>query len=205
MDLQVIIAVSVFTIAYLFIISEKIHRTIIALAGAMFMICLGILTQEMAIHHIDFNTLGLLIGMMIIVGVTSQTGFFNYLAIFAAKKVKADPVKLLVVLSLLTAVCSAFLDNVTTVLLTVPITISIARKLKLNPMPYLISQILASNIGGTATLIGDPPNIMIGSAVRELTFMAFIDNLAFISCVILVVTIAILVLIYRKNLTTTDE
>ena len=205
MDLQVIIAVSVFTIAYLFIISEKIHRTIIALAGAMLMICLGILTQEMAIHHIDFNTLGLLIGMMIIVGVTSQTGFFNYLAIFAAKKVKADPVKLLVVLSLLTAVCSAFLDNVTTVLLTVPITISIARKLKLNPMPYLISQILTSNVGGTATLIGDPPNIMIGSAVRELTFMAFIDNLAFISCVILIVTVAILVLIYRKNLTTTDE
>ena len=142
---------------------------------------------------------------MIIVGITSQTGLFNYLAVWCAKKVKADPVKLLVALSVLTAVCSAFLDNVTTVLLTVPITISIAKKLKVPPIPYLIAQIMASNIGGTATLIGDPPNIMIGSAVRELTFIAFIDNLAAISTLILIVTVAIFVLIYKKQLVTTEE
>ncbi|MDL2281277.1 ArsB/NhaD family transporter [Selenomonadales bacterium OttesenSCG-928-I06] len=205
MDSQVILAVAIFAIVYLFIISEKIHRTIVALAGAMLMVSLGILTQEAAIHHIDFNTLGLLVGMMMIVGVTGQTGLFNYLAIWAAKKVKADPVKLLIALSLLTAVCSAFLDNVTTVLLTVPVTISIAHKLKLNPMPYLISQIIASNVGGTATLIGDPPNIMIGSAVKELTFMSFIDNLAAVAFFILIITIAILVLIYKNNLNTTNE
>ncbi|MDL2280516.1 ArsB/NhaD family transporter [Selenomonadales bacterium OttesenSCG-928-I06] len=204
MDQQVIIAVTIFLIAYALIISEKIHRTIVALAGAMLMIFFGILDQESAIHHVDFNTLGLLVGMMIIVGITSRTGLFNYLAVWCAKKVEADPVKLLVALSLLTAVCSAFLDNVTTVLLTVPITISITKKLKVPIMPYLLAQIIASNIGGTATLIGDPPNIMIGSAVKELTFIAFIENLALISILILIATIAIFVLIYRKKLVTTD-
>ena len=204
MDQQVIIAVTIFLIAYALIISEKIHRTIVALAGAMLMIFFGILDQEAAIHHIDFNTLGLLVGMMIIVGITSRTGLFNYLAIWCAKKVEADPVKLLVALSLLTAVCSAFLDNVTTVLLTVPITISITKKLKVPVMPYLLAQILASNIGGTATLIGDPPNIMIGSAVKELTFLAFIENLTLISTAILIATIAVFVLIYRKKLVTTE-
>jgi Na+/H+ antiporter NhaD/arsenite permease-like protein len=204
-DNQVVIALAVFLIVYAIIISEKIHRTVIAMAGAMTVIGLGVLTQEQAIHHIDFNTIGLLVGMMIIVNITAETGIFNYLAIWSAKKVNGDPVKLFIALSTLTAVCSALLDNVTTVLLTVPVTISITSQLKVPPVPYLIAQILASNIGGTATLIGDPPNIMIGSAVKELTFIAFIDNLSAIAFFIHFVTIAILAWLYRDILKAPDE
>ena len=194
----------IFVAAYALIISEKIHRTIIGICGAMLMILLGIINQETAIHHIDFNTLGLLMGMMVIVNITSETGLFNYLAIWAAKKVEAKPISLLIALSLLTAVCSALLDNVTTVLLTVPITFSITKQLNVDVKPFLIAQILASNIGGTATLIGDPPNIMIGSAVG-LQFMDFITNLTAICILIFIVTIALLILIYGKKLHTTDE
>lgn len=204
MENNALLAVAIFVIAYTLIVSEKIHRTVVALSGAMLMILLGILTQEAAIHHIDFNTLGLLIGMMIIVNITSETGLFNYLAIWSAKKVKGDPMKMLFVLSLLTAVCSAFLDNVTTVLLTVPVTFSITAQLKVSAKPFLIAQILAANIGGAATLIGDPPNIMIGSAVKELDFMAFLTNLSGVCAVIFIVTILLLMLIYRKDLHTTD-
>jgi len=200
-----LIAVIIFLIAYALIISEKIHRTVTALAGAVLLILFQVISQETAFHHIDFNTIGLLIGMMIMVSIVSQTGLFNYLAIWAAKKVNADPVKLLVSLAVLTAVSSALLDNVTTVLLMTPVIFSITAQLKVTPIPYLITEILASNIGGTATLIGDPPNIMIGSAVKELTFAAFINNLTLISCIILLITLAILVLIYRKRLKTTDE
>lgn len=200
-----LLAVSIFIIAYMLIVSEKIHRTVVALTGAIVMILLGILNQEIAIQHIDFNTIGLLIGMMIIVNITSETGLFNYLAIWSAKKVKGDPIQILVVLSLLTAVCSAFLDNVTTVLLTVPVTFSIASQLKVSPKPFLIAQILSANIGGTATLIGDPPNIMIGSAVKELDFMAFLINLTFICIVIEAVTLLLLMVIYRNELHTTED
>ena len=189
------IAVTIFVIAYALIISEKVHRTIVGIFGAMLMIILGILDQETAIHHIDFNTLGLLIGMMTIVNVTSETGLFNFLAIWAAKKVKARPIALLVALSALTMVCSALLDNVTTVLLTVPITFSITAQLKVDVKPYLIAQILSSNIGGTATLIGDPPNIMIGSAVG-LNFMDFVANLTGVSIVIFFVVQALLIMLY---------
>lgn len=199
------IAIAIFVVAYMLIISEKVQRTVVGLTGAMLMIFAGILTQEQAIHHIDFNTIGLLAGMMIIVNITSETGLFNYLAVWSAKKVQANPVKLLIVLSALTAVCSAFLDNVTTVLLTVPVTFSITSQLKVPVQPFLVAQILASNIGGTATLIGDPPNIMIGSAVPELDFMAFITNLAGVCIVIFLVTIAILIAIYGKKLVTTSE
>lgn len=203
MDSSAYIAIAVFVIAYMLIISEKIHRTIVALTGAMVMIIMGILSQDQAIHHIDFNTIGLLTGMMIMVNITSETGLFNYLAIWAAKKVKAHPVKLLVALSALTAVCSAFLDNVTTVLLTVPVTFSITAQLKIPVQPFLIAQIMSSNIGGTATLIGDPPNIMIGSAVPEMDFMAFLTNLGDICIVIFAITIAIIIAIYHKKLHTT--
>lgn len=199
------VAIAIFVIAYILIISEKIQRTVVGLTGAMLMIFAGILTQEQAIHHIDFNTIGLLAGMMIIVNITSETGLFNYLAIWSAKKVEANPIKLLLVLSALTAVCSAFLDNVTTVLLTVPVTFSITSQLKVPVQPFLVAQILSSNIGGTATLIGDPPNIMIGSAVPELDFMSFITNLGGICIVIFIITMAILITIYRKKLTTTPE
>ena len=205
MDTQVIFATTIFFVVYALIIAEKIHRTILAMAGGMILVVFGVLSQERAIHHIDFNTIGLLVGMMIIVGITAETGLFRYLAIWSAKKVGGDPVKLFYALATLTAVCSALLDNVTTVLLTVPVTISITRQLEVSPMPYLITQILTSNIGGTATLIGDPPNIMIGSAVKELTFMAFIDNLAAVAFFIHFVTIAILARFYRAKLVTTDE
>lgn len=200
-----VIAGVIFIIMYIFIISEKIHRTIVSMLGAIIMILTGIITQEQAIHHIDFNTLGLLIGMMIIVTITSYTGLFNYVAIWAAKKAKAEPVRILVYLAIITAVFSAFLDNVTTVLLMVPVTFGITNKLKVTPIPYLILQIIASNIGGTATLIGDPPNIMIGSAVKALTFAAFIQNLAIISFINLAAVIFVLTLFYRKKLVTKPE
>ena len=198
------VAIVIFIAAYALIISEKVHRTIVGIVGAMLMIICGILTQDTAITHIDFNTLGLLIGMMCIVNITSETGLFNFLAIWAAKKVKAQPVALLVALSFITMICSALLDNVTTVLLTVPITFSITSQLKVDVKPFLIAQILASNIGGTATLIGDPPNIMIGSAVG-LSFMDFIANTTAICILIYIVTVALLILLYNKKLHTTEE
>ena len=204
METATIVAIVIFVIAYALIISEKVHRTIVGLFGAMLMILFGIVSQETAVHHIDFNTLGLLMGMMIIVNITSETGLFNFLAIWAAQKVKAQPVALLVVLSTITMVCSALLDNVTTVLLTVPITFSITSQLKVDVMPYLIAQILSSNIGGTATLIGDPPNIMIGSAVG-LDFMAFVENLSLISILIFILVQFILIAVYRKELHTQPE
>lgn len=205
MEQQAIYAIIIFLITYALIISEKIHRTIVAMLGATLMIVFGIVNQETALHHIDFNTLGLLTGMMIIVTVTAQTGLFKYIAIWAAKKAKGDPIRILVALGLITAFASAFLDNVTTVLLMVPVTFSITRQLRVSPMPYLLTQIFTSNIGGTATLIGDPPNIMIGSAVKELTFAAFIFNLAPIIIVILAVTVGILAFWYRKQLKTTPD
>ena len=204
METATIVAIVIFVAAYALIISEKVHRTIVGLFGAMLMILFGILDQETAVHHIDFNTLGLLMGMMIIVNITSETGLFNFLAIWAAQKVRTRPIALLVVLSSITMVCSALLDNVTTVLLTVPITFSITSQLKVDVMPYLISQILASNIGGTATLIGDPPNIMIGSAVG-LDFMAFVQNLTLISIIIFILVQLILIALYHKELHTQPE
>ncbi|WP_232698197.1 ArsB/NhaD family transporter [Brevibacillus daliensis] len=205
MDNQALVAIAIFLVTYAFIITEKIQRTIVAMAGGLLMILTGIITQEEGIHHIDFNTLGLLIGMMIIVSITAQTGIFTFVAMRAAKRVKADPIKILIVLSMITAVGSAMLDNVTTVLLMVPITFSITRQLDINPVPYLICEIICSNVGGAATLIGDPPNIMIGSAVPELTFISFLVNMAPAIAVMLVVTILYLLLVYRNSLKTTSQ
>ncbi|MBP3780840.1 MAG: ArsB/NhaD family transporter [Selenomonas sp.] len=200
-----VIAGIIFVLMYMVIVSEKIHRTVAAMLGATSMILLGILSQETALHHIDFNTLGLLVGMMVLVGVTSHTGLFDYVAIKAAKVAKAEPKRILIYLALITAVFSAFLDNVTTVLLMVPVTFSITQKLHLKANPFLLTQIIASNIGGTATLIGDPPNIMIGSAVKELTFMAFIENLAPIAILNLIIVIFIVEIVYKKGLHTKPE
>ncbi|WEK54736.1 MAG: ArsB/NhaD family transporter [Candidatus Cohnella colombiensis] len=206
MEQQAIIALAIFLITYGLIIAEKIHRTIVAMLGAIAVVVFGIVSVDSAImHHIDFNTLGLLIGMMIIVGVTAKTGLFSYVAMVAAKKAKGEPVKIMIALAVVTAIASAFLDNVTTVLLIVPVSFSIARQLKVHPFPFLFTQILASNIGGTATLIGDPPNIMIGSAVKELTFMAFISNLTPIIIIIMLVHIPIFIIMFRKKLQTTEE
>ncbi|CAM3775178.1 ArsB/NhaD family transporter [Mesobacillus zeae] len=205
METQSIIALGIFIIAYGIIISERIHRTIIAMLGGLAMVMAGVLDQETAIHHVDFNTIGLLIGMMVIVSIMSRTGLFSFMAVWLAKLVKGNPLYIFIVLNLFTAAASAFLDNVTTVLLVVPVTISIARQLDIKPLPFLISLILSSNIGGTATMIGDPPNIMIGSSVEELTFLSFIENLGFICFLILIVTIAIFSILYRKQLRTTEQ
>ncbi len=185
-------ATALFIITYIVVMTERINRAIVALTMAGLMIVCGVLNQEEALRGVDFNTLGLLIGMMVIVAITRKSGVFQYLAIWSAKKVKADPWGILVMLSLVTAIVSAFLDNVTTVLLIVPVTLVITEELKVNPYPYLFALILSSNIGGTATLIGDPPNIMIGSATG-LTFNTFAYNL---TPVILVVMAATLVPIY---------
>ncbi|MGG3162732.1 ArsB/NhaD family transporter [Geobacillus stearothermophilus] len=200
-NLQYYFAIAVFLVVYAIIISEKIHRAVIALLGAALMVIFGIVDIEKAFtHHIEWGTITLLIGMMILVGITSKSGFFQYMAIKAAKLAKGRPVRILVMLSLLTGLLSAFLDNVTTVLLVVPVTFSITRMLQVNPVPYLISEVLLSNIGGTATLIGDPPNIMIGSANKHLDFNAFLFNLTPIVIVIAIVTVALLAFIYRKQL-----
>jgi len=173
-----LIASVIFILIYALIISDKVHRTIAALFGAVVMIISGFILQEKAIEAIDFNTLGLLIGMMVIVEIIKHTGLFEYMAVKAAKVAKGEPMKILIALSVITAIVSAFLDNVTTVLLIVPVTFSITHTLRVKVFPFLMAEIFASNIGGTATLIGDPPNIMIGSATG-LTFMDFIINSTF--------------------------
>jgi Na+/H+ antiporter NhaD/arsenite permease-like protein len=193
-----------FIATYAVIVTEKVNRAIVALLGASLMVSLGILTQEAAIEGIDFNTLGLLAGMMVIVAISRRSGVFQYAAIWAAKKAKASPWGILFMLSVLTAVFSALLDNVTTVLLIAPITLLITDELKVHPYPFLFAEIFASNIGGTATLIGDPPNIMIGSAVG-LTFNDFLQNLAPITLVILPVTLFVIYLIWGRHMHATDK
>lgn len=201
-NVQYYLAIAIFLATYAIIISEKINRAVIALLGAAGMVIFGIVDLHKAFtHHIEWGTITLLIGMMILVHITSKSGFFQYVAIKAAKAAKGQPLRILIILSLLTAVLSAFLDNVTTVLLIVPVTFSITRILHVNPVPYLISEVLFSNIGGTATLIGDPPNIMIGSANKHLDFNDFLMNLTPIIIVIMLVTAAIIALIYRRHLT----
>ena len=193
-----------FVVTYAVIISEKVNRAIISLLGAGLMIMLGVLNQETAISGIDFNTLGLLIGMMVIVAITRRSGVFQFIAVWSAKKVKASPWGILLMLSVVTAVFSALLDNVTTVLLVAPVTLLICHELDLSPYPFLFAEIFASNIGGTATLIGDPPNIMIGSAVR-LTFNDFVLNLAPIVPLILLVTMAVIYVIWGRKLRATAD
>lgn len=203
-DSQFIIASVIFLATYAIIVSEKIHRTVAAFLGATLVVILGITSTERAVHAIDFNTIGLLVGMMIIVGITRQTGVFEYLAVKAAKISHGEPLKILTALALVTAVLSALLDNVTTVLLIVPVTIAIARQLEIDPLPFLVTEIITSNVGGTATLIGDPPNIMIGSATG-LGFMDFVLNLTPVVVVVYVLTIFILGQIYRKQMTAREE
>ena len=200
-SLQIYGALFIFLVTYAFIISEKISRAIVALLGALAMVIFGIVRLESALfEYVEWGTIVLLIGMMILVTIANQSGLFEYIAIRAAKKTKGDPVKILILLSGLTALGSAFLDNVTTVLLIVPITFSITKVLKIKPFPFLLAEVLFANIGGTATLIGDPPNIMIGAANPHLTFNAFLLNLAPVIVLITVVTIGILYLIFRKHL-----
>ena len=188
-------------VAYLVIFTERVNRAIVALLGASVMLLAGIMSQKQALEGIDFNTLALLIGMMIVVAITEKSGLFQFVAVWSAKKVHASPRGLLVVLAAVTAFFSAFLDNVTTVLLIVPVTLQITDKLKINPYPYLLIEIFASNIGGTATLIGDPPNILIGSAL-ELGFMDFLKVLTPVVVITMAVLIALFDLVWKKQLVT---
>ncbi|PKM76439.1 MAG: hypothetical protein CVU90_12245 [Firmicutes bacterium HGW-Firmicutes-15] len=197
------IAVAVFVLAYGLIISEKLHRAVISLAGAVIIILFGILTQEEAIRGIDFNTIGLLIGMMIIVNITRRSGVFGYIAIKAAKMSRGDPVRLLVLLTIITAFLSAFLGSVTVVMLMVPVTFSITDRLNIKPHPFLLCEIIGSNIGGTATPVGDPPNMLIASATG-LGFTDFIVNLTPVVLAILGITLVLVVLIYRRILKATE-
>lgn len=194
-----IVAVAVFLIVILLIITERVHRTAAAMAGAMVLILTGVMSADKALSYIDFNTIGVLVGMMIFVAIVRRSGMFEYIAVRAAKAVHGDPWKIMVAFTLITAVLSAILDNVTTVLLVGPMSIAIARMLKIDPVPFLMGQILASNVGGTATLIGDPPNIMIGSAAH-LSFMDFLENTGFAVLFILVVLILLMKIVYEKKI-----
>ena len=193
-----------FIATYAVVVSEKINRAIVAGLGAGLMITVGVLNQKQAVAGVDFNTLGLLTGMMVLVAITRRCGVFQFVAIWAAKKVKARPWGILLMFSVVTAVFSAILDNVTTVLLIAPITLLVTEELKVNPYPYLFAEIFSSNIGGAATLIGDPPNIMIGSAVG-LTFNDFLLNLAPIIPLIMLVTLFVIYLVWGRGLSASDE
>jgi len=191
-------------ITYGVIISEKVNRAIVALVGAGLMVVVGVMSQEEAIKGVDWNTIGLLTGMMILVSVSRRSGMFQYVAVWSAQAAKAHPAGILFLLQITTAVLSAFLDNVTTVLLIVPVTLAIVKELDVPAYPYLFAEIFASNIGGTATLIGDPPNILIGSQVG-LDFNAFVLHLTPIIVVIMIVQAVMIHLVWGRDLKATPE
>jgi Na+/H+ antiporter NhaD/arsenite permease-like protein len=193
-----------FVLTYAVVMTERVNRAIVSLLGAGLMIVTGVLNQAQAIRGVDFNTLGLLTGMMVIVAITRRSGVFQYVAIWSAKKVRARPWGILVMLSVVTAVFSALLDNVTTVLLVAPVTLLITEELRVTPYPFLFAEIFASNIGGTATLIGDPPNIMIGSATN-LTFNDFLLHLAPITPVIMLATLAAIYFVWGRGMRAAAE
>ncbi|HEY7231488.1 MAG TPA: ArsB/NhaD family transporter [Pseudolabrys sp.] len=193
------VSTCILAITYLIIMSERVNRAVIALIGAGVMILVGVLDQEEAVKGVDWNTIGLLTGMMILVSVSRRSGMFQYLAVWSAKAAKAHPAGILFVLQITTAVLSAFLDNVTTVLLIVPVTLAICGTLQVPAYPYLFAEIFASNIGGTATLIGDPPNILIGSQVG-LSFNDFVYHLTPVIVVVMVVQAIIIHFLWGKDL-----
>jgi len=197
------IAGVIFLLTYALIVSEKIHRTISALLGGLAMI-LFVIPQENAFHSIDWNVIFLLAGMMVIANVLKETGLFQWIALQAVRLGKGDPFKVLVILSLITAASSALLDNVTIVVLIAPVTLFVASTLRVSPVPFLIAEILASNIGGMATLVGDPPNILIGSATG-LDFVTFAANMGPISVIIMIVFIGIARPLFQKDLTVLDQ
>jgi len=199
-----VVSLVIFVLTYAVIVTERINRALVALLGAGLMIFSGVLHQTQAFAGLDLNTIGLLTGMMVIVALTQKSGVFQYVAVISAKSVKASPWGILVMLSTVTAVFSALLDNVTTVLLIAPIALLITDALKLNPYPYLFAIIFSSNIGGTATLIGDPPNIMIGSAAH-LSFNEFLVNLAPLAALIFVLMLLPFYLIWGRKLTASAE
>jgi Na+/H+ antiporter NhaD/arsenite permease-like protein len=189
----------IFLITYALIVTERVHRTIAALLGGVAIILLGVLEQDQAFHAIDWNVIFLLAGMMMIANILRETGLFQWIAVQSVRLGKGSPYRIMVILMLVTAVTSALLDNVTIVILMAPVTLFIAASLGVNPLPYLIAEILASNIGGAATLVGDPPNILIGSAAG-IDFVTFAANMAPISIVILIAFIGLAWLLFRKDL-----
>ncbi|MEO6059357.1 MAG: ArsB/NhaD family transporter [Candidatus Limnocylindria bacterium] len=204
MTFEVIAGITIFLVTYAVIATERIHKTIAAMAGGMAMILLGIVTQEQAFEHIDFNVIFLLAGMMILAGIIRKTGVFGWIAVRAARFAGGDAYRVLVVMSVITAVASALLDNVTTVVLVGPITLFLAARLGLNPMPLIIAEILSSNIGGTATLIGDPPNILIASAAN-IDFATFFLNMGPLSAIVLVVFLVAARWLFRGQLVVDPE
>jgi len=198
------VAVIVFVVAYVLIATERIHKVKVALGGAAIVVALGIVgSQDVFYSHetgIDWDVIFLLLGMMVIVGVLRQTGVFEYTAIWAAKRAGGSSLRVLVLLILITAAASALLDNVTTVLLIAPVTLLVCERLDINPVPFLIAEVFASNIGGAATLIGDPPNIIIGSRAN-LSFNDFIAHLAPVVIITMAVFVAALPLLFRGTLT----
>jgi Na+/H+ antiporter NhaD/arsenite permease-like protein len=194
-----LVAVFVFLFTYALIVDERIHRAVAAMIGAAIVIFLHIVPWDSLLVYLDFGTIFLLMGMMIIVNTARTSGLFEYIAIRTAKVARGSPIKVLILFSLVTALCSAFLDNVTTVLLLTPMLLTIAKLMKLNPLPYLIAEIFASNVGGAATLIGDPPNIMIASAAG-LTFNEFLMVMAPIALVDLGIILLMMFLIYGKSM-----
>src|SRR3954469_8573769 len=198
------VATSLLAITYAVIISEKVNRSLVALLGAAAMVLVGVMDQEEALRGVDWNTIGLLTGMMILVSISRRSGMFQFIAVWSAQAAKAHPARMLLLLQLCTAVLSAFLDNVTTVLLIVPVTLAITQELDVPAYPYLFAEIFASNIGGTATLIGDPPNILIGSQVG-LDFNAFVFHLAPVIVVVMAVQALMIHLIWGKDLKASPE
>ncbi|WP_330410862.1 ArsB/NhaD family transporter [Lachnotalea glycerini] len=194
-----IIAIVIFLVTMTAIMTEKVHRSVAAIAGAVLLVICHVITANECIETVDFNTIGVLMGMMLFVAVVKQSGIFEYIAIMSAKLSKGNPWIIMVTFMIITAVLSAFLDNVTTVLLVGPMTIAVTGILELNPVPFLMTQIMASNIGGTATLIGDPPNIMIGSAAH-LSFIDFILNTGLTAFFVMFVNALLFYFIYGKNL-----
>ncbi len=203
--MEEIFAVALFVLVLVFIGSELAHRTVVALLGAVLIVAFGVVEQsEAASEFIDWNTIGLLAGMMIIVAILNKTGIFEYLAIKSAQWGKARPGRILILLSLVTAFLSAFLDNVTTVILMVPVTFLIADALGVSALPFLLAQVMASNIGGAATLIGDPPNILIGSAA-DLSFVDFVVNLAPVVLLVLPFVLGFFYVVFRKELSAEND
>ncbi|ARI76954.1 ArsB/NhaD family transporter [Halobacillus mangrovi] len=200
-----VLALLIFVASYVLIMTEKWNRALVALAGGVLLLLTKVYEWEEAFGFIDWETVALLFSMMVLVSITKKTGIFTYMAIRLAQLVKGRPVPLLVVTAIFTAVGSAFLDNVTTVLLFVPVLLSLIEKLKLPAFPYLLVTIFSSNIGGTATLIGDPPNIMIGQAVQHFSFVSFIYHLGPVVFIIFSIMLTLSVLLFRKRLTYDQE
>jgi Na+/H+ antiporter NhaD/arsenite permease-like protein len=198
------IAVAIFLVTYGAIASDRVDRTLAALLGAAAAILLGIITQEEGFAAVDWNVIFLLLGMMIIAGVLRKTGVFSWLAVRTVRVARGDPLAILLLLSGVTAVLSAFLDNVTTIVLLVPVTLYIASTLRLSPIPFVLAEVLASNIGGTATLIGDPPNILIGSA-SGLTFADFLTNLTPVILVVFAGFVALMAVLFRRQMKVAPE